>query len=86
MNNRTVEQYGIHRDYPSTNFTGSSTAKRFAHNGVWLFATRTSRVSESLLRWMLGYHPDIAKLVRGLFSVVTIHPPRQAQGILANGK
>jgi hypothetical protein len=87
MNNRPAERGGIRIVVnPSTNFAGSSEAKRFAHNGMRLFATRASRVLALLIkRWCLNIL-NAAKLVRGLFSVVAIHPLRQAQGILANGK
>jgi hypothetical protein len=71
---------------PSTNFAGSSKAKRFAHNGMWLFATRASRMSVPPIAMSIYILSNTAKLVRGLFSVVAIHPLRQAQGVLANGK
>jgi hypothetical protein len=71
---------------PGTNFAGSSEAKRFAHNGMWLFATRASQMSMPLIAMSIYIPSNTAKLVRGLFSVVAIHPLRQAQGILANGK
>jgi hypothetical protein len=81
------KRFGIAVINPSTNFANSFAAKRFAHNGVWLpfdtlrvvnLLNHSPRALRECLRCSSkDRRLDIfntAKLVRGLFSVLAIHP------------
>lgn len=50
---------------PAPNFARFFTARRFAHKGMWLFATRASQEILMFIFTIKSLHYDTAKLMRG---------------------